>query len=301
MAASSDHVSVGDLFSEVWKSNVTDYAAFLLLLNVENSIIKRNLQHRSKGEGLADCLEFYINNVCVNWTSAEIWQDVARAIEEYGNAKRAEEIREQRIRQKEKITYDTVATKGQEEYIYYLPEQIQQEVFDTEGKFKWLKTSTTMYYSEAVRKIRELCRDVTKVLNEEEREASNTLRAYKVKGGKQGNECKISLSELSKRISRLEKLLSEVKSKLSDANCTAFSTMKTVNDEYAAVEELLSKASKQVDGYSNLVSKETDESIAKAEDVIQSLQGIMRLTAMTVEQSILNIEDEHPYEVVENI
>lgn len=300
MAASSDFVSVGDLFSEVWKSNVTDYAAFLLLLNVENSIIKRNLQHGPKGGGLADCLEFYINNVCVNWTSAEIWQDVARAIEEYGNAKRAEEIRERRIRQRGKASYDTVApaTEGQEEYIDYSPTPVQEIKF-AEGSFEWLKGSTISYYNEAARKIRELYCDVKKVLNEEEKEASKILLAYKVHGEKQGDECEISLSELSERTSHLEKLLKNVMAKLSDGDCTAFPIMKTVNDEYAAVEKLFSKASKQVDEYSNHVSKETDDSIAKAEDVIQSLQGIMRLTA---EQSILNIEDdEDPYDVVRHI
>lgn len=300
--AEADVVTVNELFSVVWNT-ITDYKPFLLLINVDNTFMKRAFNSRhNEGEALIECLEYYCNNVCLNLTKVQIWEDVASAIQECGNARRAQEIRE-------KLGQSSEEYAGfEEDYCgYYSSLQAQRKAeaaaeYNSEGSTEWLKSTTTLDYSEASRKITELCIDVTEVLNNEERDASEILLQYKSKGEKQGNECEISLNELAERSSRLEEILNNVMKKLQSGDCTAFPLIKKVNDEYAEIEKSVPKAKLEVEKYRKLVSNETGDSVAKTEDVIHSLQAIMKLSAVKTEVNTADeLPDEDQYDVVKTV
>ena len=291
-------VSVNELFDVVW-SSITDYNAFLVLIKVRNNYIKRAFYPGcDRGGALAECLEHYLNNVCLNLTPTQIWEAVASAIQKCGNTRRAEEIRE-KLSRGEKIIFELPQEYAGEEYHgYYSSRQAQQKVnaaadYNSEST-EWLKNSTTLHYNEASRKIRELYIDAKEALNNEEREASEILLEYKTNGDKQGSECEISLNELAERSSCLEELLKNVMTKLDSGNCTAFPVMKKVNDEYAEVKKLLPKAAREVEKYRELVSNETGDSVAETEDVVQSLKAIMKVTTVSTEVNTTKKADEMP-------
>lgn len=302
--AEADVVSVNELFSVIWDS-LDQYRPFLLILKIENPVINRAFHPPcDRAAALANCLEHYLNNVCVNWTSAGIWENVAHALGKCGNTKKAEEIR-QKLRGNERIAFfphDEYFGSGENYTGYYSSMQAQQKI-DAERDFDYLKSSVTLHYSEAKRKLREFHLDVKEVLNNEEKEASDILMGYKMQGEKIGNECEIRLNELLDRTSHLETLLTKIRDKLEVGNCTAFPAMNQVHDEYSAIEKLLAEARVQFERYQNFVSNQTGDSVAKTEDVIHSLQAIMKLTSVqtTVCTDESGVDDDDAYEVVKHV